>query len=198
MTFNIRLAEVSEAKQIIALSDLFLNEYEQSNAKITRLPFKQQLNAIRNDIKDKRLYLVTFNNSIIAFTDLIEIGDNKMSYFFIRNLYVKQEYRGQGVAKMLRDTLIQRNRIVGTTVTYKRLRENIDYFKQSFNYVFHDVSHEQNATDDNLVYLSTKDIWGCAFNIDFDSINEMQQTAQDVLNRFTEYLQQQGYTVSTV
>jgi len=60
------------------------------------------------------------------------------------------------------------------------------------------VSHEQNATDDNLVYLSTKDIWGCAFNIDFDSINEMQQTAQDVLNRFTEYLQQQGYTVSTV
>jgi hypothetical protein len=41
MTFNIRLAEVSEAKQIIALSDLFLNEYEQSNAKIKRLPFKQ-------------------------------------------------------------------------------------------------------------------------------------------------------------
>jgi N-acetylglutamate synthase-like GNAT family acetyltransferase len=197
MTFNIRLAEVSEAKQIIALSEMFLNEYEQSNAKIKRLPFKQQLNAIRNDIKDKRLYVVTSNNSIIAFTDLIEIGDSKMSYFFIRNLYVKQEYRNQSVAKMLRDTLIARNRIVGTTVTYKRLREKIDYFKQSFNYVYHDVAHEQNATDDNLVYLSTKDIWGCAFQIDFHSINKMQQTAQEVLNAYVEMLRQRGYNVTT-
>jgi GNAT superfamily N-acetyltransferase len=197
MTFNIRLAEVSEAKQIIALSDLFLNEYEQSNAKIKRLPFKQQLNSIRNDIKDKRLYVVTSNNNIIAFTDLLEIGDDKASYFFIRNLYVKQEYRNQGVAKMLRDTLIQRNRIVGTTVTYKRLRQKIDYFKQSFNYVYHDVTHEQNATDDNLIYLSTKDIWGCASQIDFHSINMLQRASQEALNQYTRMLRQAGYTIIT-
>lgn len=198
MTFNIRLAQASEAKQLMNLYDDFLNEYEQSNAKIKRLPFKQQLNAIRTDINEKRVYVITYNNNIIAFTDLIEIGNDKQSHFFIRNLYIQKQYRHQGLAKLLRDTLIERGRIIGTTVTYKRLRENIDYFKNTFNCVFHDVSHEQSATDDNLVYLSTKDIWGCAFQIDFDSINVMQQTAQEVLNKFVEYLRQYGIAVETV
>ena len=196
MTFNIRRAEVSEAKELANIVTMFIDEYEQSNAKIKRLPFKQHLTVVRNDIHDKRVFVVTHNNVICAFTDLIEIGNDKMSHFFIRNLYVKKEYRNQGIAKMLRDTLIARNHIIGTTVTYKRLRENIEYFKQSFNYVYHDVTHEQNATDNNLVYLSTKDIWGCAFQIDFHSINMLQRASQEVLNYFTRMLRDAGYSVT--
>jgi hypothetical protein len=82
-------------------------------------------------------------------------------------------------------------------VTYKRLRQKIDYFKQSFNYVYHDVTHEQNATDDNLIYLSTKDIWGCASQIDFHSINMLQRASQEALNQYTRMLRQAGYTIIT-
>lgn len=195
MTLNIRLAQVSEAKELVNLYHMFLDEYELSNSKVKRLPFKQHLNAIRNDINDKRVYVVTFNNKIVAFTDLIEMGNDKVSYFFIRNLFVSTDYRNRGIAQMLRDTLIQRKRITGTTVTYKRLREHMDYFNKSFKYVYHDVTHEQNANDNNLIYLSTEDIWGSAFNIDFHSVNLLQQAAQNVLNRHTQMLRNAGYEV---
>lgn len=197
MTLNIRLALTSEAKELIDSYNMFLDEYESSGSKVTRLPFKQHLNAIRNDINDKRVYVVTFNNKIIAFTDLICMGNSKVSYKFIRNLFVKPEYRNRGIAKLLRDNLIQRKIIIGTTVTYKRLRQHMDYFNKSFKYVYHDVTHEQNASDNNLIYLSTEDIWGHAFNIDFHSVNLLQQAAQNVLNRHTLKLISLGYEVVT-
>lgn len=196
MTFNVRLAEVSESKELVNFYNLYLDEYEQSNSKTTRMPFKQLLNDIRKTINEKRLYVVTYQNTICAFTDLMSMGTDKVSYNFIKNLYVKKEYRSQGVAKMLREVLIQRNRIIGTTVTYKRLREKTDYFAKTFDYMFHDIEHEQNASDNNLVYISTQDIWGTNFKINLFTINLVQHACQTILNRQTEKLRNAGYTVT--
>ena len=196
MTFNIRLAEVSEAKELVTFYNLYLDEYEQSNSKTTRLPFKQLLNDIRSTINQKRLYVVTYQNTICAFTDLMCMGNDEVSYNFIKNLFVKEDYRHQGIAKLLRDTLIQRNRITGTTVSYKRLRDNIDYFKESFNYVYHDIAHEQSANDNNLVYVSTKDIWGNAQGISRLSIDMMQKACQRVLQKRIQQLQSLGFIVN--
>jgi N-acetylglutamate synthase-like GNAT family acetyltransferase len=110
--------------------------------------FKQ---AVINDLPQYRV--IESNGQVAGLYTHITIGNKVKDWNIIKDMYVKPEFRKQGVARQARQGAVKLDRVRGLSISYKRARDNADYFvAQGFDHVAFEAL-EQGAQDHNLCVL---------------------------------------------
>lgn len=117
------------------------------------ISFKEELNSLSEIYKlpKGRLYIAKYNNEIAGCVALKPI-DNKLCE--VKRLYVKKEFRGLGIGKLLMDTVIKDAKELNyktiTLETFKSLEVAVHiYYKLGFR----KIEKNDKALDANILYM---------------------------------------------
>jgi len=152
---NIRTATKRDVFEYAQMVKQFRSEYP---GKITDISgsFKQ---VVLDDIKRGACRIVEVDNKIVGYVDLMFLLDkktNKVSDAYILNLFIKPEYRRQGIARNVRKELIKNKTISGTVISYERARHLAEYFNElGYQYVRPFPEYDFGGQDQNLCLLLT-------------------------------------------
>jgi N-acetylglutamate synthase-like GNAT family acetyltransferase len=169
-----RNAVKRDVANLVAMVKDFTDTYD--GVMVHPTSFKQ---AIINDLVQYRV--IEMAGKITGFYTYITIGNKFESWNTIKDMYVKPEFRGQGIASQARVQAVKKDRVVGLSITYNRARKNADYFvAQGFDHVGFDPL-EQGAQDHNLCILlrGTNDNYPVVHPLNVFSINKLQKDAMD-------------------
>ena len=107
----------------------FRAEYPGKLADITG-SFKQ---VVLDDIRRGACRIIEVDGKIAGYVDLMfvhHIKTGKLAHSYILNLFIKSEYRHQGLARDVRKELIKNKTVLGTVISYRRAKDLAEYFKE--------------------------------------------------------------------
>ena len=133
----------------------FRAEYPGKLADITG-SFKQ---VVLDDIRRGACRIIEVDGKIAGYVDLmfiLDIKTGKLAHSYILTLFIKSEYRHQGLARDVRKELIKNKTVLGTVISYERARHLAEYFKElGYEYVRPFPEYDFGGLDKNLCLLLT-------------------------------------------
>jgi ribosomal protein S18 acetylase RimI-like enzyme len=152
MNITLRQAHKKDVFEYSNMARQFRQDY-QGSGKLSEMngSFKQ---AVLGDIKRGACQFILVDGQVAGYVDLMivtELKTDKMAHCYILNLFVKPQFRSQGVAKQVRKELLKNPKILGSVVTYERARALVDYYKEiGFTHVRCFPEYDFGGRDENL------------------------------------------------
>jgi GNAT superfamily N-acetyltransferase len=152
---NVVQAQDSDVKICVLLMRKFRNSYDAVKVDMTSVNEKT---VMLRDIRRKAVFLIQDNNKTIGLVDIMQTTSrvNPLDdYNLIQNMYIEPQYRGQGIAKQVRQKMFSQHNVKGTVVTYARARQLREYYNsQGLHYIRPFPEYEFGGYDFNLCILS--------------------------------------------